>query len=1001
MKSLIASALTFLLIAHAPQSSSRGADLPSTVSTVATPIPLPGTAPMPPDKLRVVNPNTLQLTGTWRFIATRGEIATNGQFTAGTGWQKIPGAADPATVADFFSPKFDDAKWSDLNVPSNWEMEGFSPPTYNDADPTVGLYRRTIDVPQSFAGKRILWRFDGALSGTEVFVNGTSAGYHEGGYCAFDVDVTDLIQPGQKNLLTLRISKKVPTTDFDTGDYECLGGVYRQTYLIALPKTHVSDLTVQTPLDKDYRSAQLKIDVQVEGAPGATVQLQGRLTSADGTEVPGVTLAGQGAIAADGHATVSIQSAVSSPKLWSAEKPNLYFVVLHLTASDNTAEDVEQRFGFRQVEFKGGVLLWNGQPIKLQGTCRHEHYVTLGAALTDEIWLKDIDLMKRANVNAVRTSHYNHATRFLDLCDEKGFYILDEVPACWIHEFINNAAGGPAMKQRTAETIARDKNRPCVLAWSLGNENGMGRNLQTAFDYARQLDPTRPAFVSQQNGGSVKGQIIYDFHYPRPAEMQSATTFQPPQPIVYTEEPHIFYLPDYTANDTAVSELWGHALGDDWSLIRREPNFMGAFIWEWQGQGIADKYRKIDQPDPTKLRFENNKGVVDSYHNPKPEWWYVRAVYSPVAIPARDVHPADGKCDVPVESYFSFTDLSELTCHWTALKQDQKLQDGDLHIDCPPGQQTTATFPAPAGMDALRLEFTHPDGTSVTSYQLKVAGTPSPAPPPAQAPGSPIQITQSPDAIKVSNDRGTFVFDRATGELRQWSSSGHDLLVGGPIPNFGEVFFLPDGPWYRELQHDKLMSWTDSPRIEAANLTASMRWGTAQVVSTSIIHGGQTDRALGSFQVIYDIDPTGQAAVHWSINWNFDQPCQATEIGVKFTLANDLTQMSWSSEAYLTDYPPDHVGQPQGTCTSSDPTFRGAKRDLHWMVLSAKDHPGLTLLSDGSTLTARGKVADKSIALIMSRVLGIPHTYSNADAPHRVYLAPDSHYAGSFILRPQ
>ena len=189
---------------------------------------------------------------------------------------------------------------------------------------------------------------------------------------------------------------------------------------------------------------------------------------------------------------------------------------------------MQERFGFRQIENRNGVLLWNGVPIKCTGTCRHEEFSPYGHALTEDCWKTDIALMKAANINAIRTSHYNHSARFLELCDEAGFYVLDEVPFCWVADdpvvSLKNTNAVWAFILRSKETLARDKNRPCVMAWSIGNESGYGPNAQSAFDYMKANDPTRPAFISQQNLGKNPRTDFEDFHYPPIPELRSLAT---------------------------------------------------------------------------------------------------------------------------------------------------------------------------------------------------------------------------------------------------------------------------------------------------------------------------------------------------------------------------------------------------------------------------------------------------------------------------------------------
>ena len=215
----------------------------------------------------------------------------------------------------------------------------------------------------------------------------------------------------------------------------------------------------------------------------------------------------------DGTVDLHLSSSVTKPKLWSAEFPNLYYEVFSLSTEGKPVEVVQQRFGFRQIEIKDNVLLWNGAPIKLTGTCRHEEWSALGHALDEHAWETDASMIKAANINAVRTSHYNHAPRFLELCDEKGLYVLDEIPACFCNP--KDLSLKDAFVQHAVETLSRDKNLPCVLAWSCGNESGWGPDFAAMVDYVVAHDPTRPRFVSEQSKKQDPGKISFnDWHYP-------------------------------------------------------------------------------------------------------------------------------------------------------------------------------------------------------------------------------------------------------------------------------------------------------------------------------------------------------------------------------------------------------------------------------------------------------------------------------------------------------
>ena len=541
--------------------------LPAAV--LAAPVPVPGEAPVPVDRLRLGNTNVLPMTGTWRFSLEHGiSPAVKGELPA------------DAAVPDFASPDASDAGWTNILVPANWEIEGFSPLTFQERPATshdIGLYRRWVNVPASFASQTVLWHFDGAYDGAEVFVNGQRCGYHESGFTAFNIDVTHAIKAGQRNLFAVRLYKDTSSASLDHGDFWVLGGIYRETYLVALPPLHVDDVTVVTDLDDQYKDATLKSAVRVAGPAGAHFIVTGELYCLDGAkvEIPAASQAGD--IGAAGVATVNVSAPVTAPRLWNAEKPNLYYVFYRLSDGNRTVERVQDRIGFRKLENKGGVQLLNGVPVKYTGICRMEEFSPYGHAMNEDCWKTDIILMKADNINAIRLSHYDHAERFMELCDEAGFYLLDEIPACWIASEVRNASRTWAYVLRTQETMDRDKNRPSVVAWACGNESGYGVNNQAMFDYAKAHDPTRPAFISQQNQAQNPRTDFEDYHYPTLQQLRNMANPNHAQiPVIITEQ---------HSTDVGVAEVTNY-----WNIIWPADNIVGSFIWEWQAQGMYDKF---------------------------------------------------------------------------------------------------------------------------------------------------------------------------------------------------------------------------------------------------------------------------------------------------------------------------------------------------------------------------------------------------------------------------
>ena len=919
------------------------------------------------------------------------KVTENGQEIA---WRPpAPKAVHLSLAAQnaFTKPGYNDAGWNTISVPSNWEMLGYSIPTYDSVDNTVGLYRRRVSVPASWAGRRIYWHFDGALDGAEVFVNGQKAGYHESGYTAFDVDLTGLVKPGQTNLFAVRVSKTTPSFDCDTGDYQSMGGIYRDTSLISVPQTRIDDIVVRTPLAANYRDAILAAQVHISGTPGQPVEVAGTLYR--NGQPAGVRISGTGRLQTDGTASVALSAPVHAPALWSAEKPNLYYVVFQLTSNGKPVERVEQRFGFKQIEIKNNIVLWNGMPIKCTGICRHDFWGDKGFALTEANWVQDLTMMKAANINAIRTSHYNHAQRFLELCEEKGMYILDEVPYCWIGDQVKDPAYAPYLLQRARETLARDKNRPCVLAWSLGNENPNGVDSQMTMDLVKQTDPTRPAFVSGQTPATIVGQAWEDNHYPSP---DSVARFgqNPKWGANLSEQPHTFYEKEAQDYDPGVSDLWSEALMKNWNLLWKEPEILGSFIWEWQSQGVADKNEDTTQDyyyGPDRLRQENNKGVVDSFRHPKPEWWIVKSVYSPVAVTVRTVSPAGGKAAVPITNHYSFTNLSELTCRWTAYKNGATLKSGVQKLSCPPMQSTEASFPAPAGMTALRLEFDHPDGSSVIAYNLAVDGAAQPAAPSALAAGGALTVQDGPSTLTVGNALQTLALNKSTGNIQAWRVNGREMLLGGPTLNLGQG----------KAGSEQGMYHADQPPVTTnAQVSAQpAAGGAAQVTVSSTVLSGPGGSPLGTLTTVYDLTPNAEMTVHWSLQWTAPST-SLWEEGMTLALPSDLTRMAWRRDSYFTDYPAGHLGEPSGTSMAGSTLFRATKRGLHWLTLSGSGGGGLALLPDDAPLEGRANVAPTGIVLFASREVAGPHGLSGSWVEdHVIHADQGKALSGAFTLR--
>ena len=906
--------------------------------------------------------------------------------------------SDAGKLADFASPDFDDRGFSTITVPANWEMPGFSIPTYDNPDNAVGLYRRTVEVPVDFAGKRVLWHFDGVFETAEVFINGRRAGYHESGFTAFDLDVTDFIRPGQENLFAVRVCKNADSVDLDTGDYWALGGIYRDNYLVALPPTHVDDTTIITNLDSSYKNATLNAAVSVAGQPQQSFEVMGQLYQFDGTLVPTPGMSASGRLDAQGKATVRLSQPVAAPKLWSAEKPDLYYLVTTLTSEGKRLEQTQQRFGFKQIEIKDGVLLWNGVPIKCTGTCRHEEWSALGHALTEHEWETDVTLMKAANINAIRTSHYIDAERFLELCDEKGFYVLDEIPFCWADP--TNTSYTPAYLQRTDEAYARDKNRPCILAWSMGNESGFGPVNNAGFEEIQKLDPTRPAFISGALSKDNPKLSLLDWHYPSSETLQKLVSSpeRKTRPMLVTEGPHIFYISDALDYDYGVKDFWVYPLINQWNFIWPNDSMLGAFIWEWQDQGLADAFPGRTGVDAQGLRSNNNKGFVDGYRNIKPEYFNVKMVYSPVVIDARNFEVAGNSIPVRIQNRYSFTDLSELTCHWEAFMGDKQIASGDQHIPCASRSSCTANFNFVPGMDTLRLEFIHPDGRSIYVTRLEVKGTPHSAPPAEPAAKGTVSLRDNGVQIVAAVGDTELIVDKSSGAIISWMTGGEKLLAGNLVLNLGE------GRPKDKDSKDYIWS-AQPPQLSNPAVTSNQEGDRVKIIISNDFSLVESPKWKGKLVETLTLCPDGQLDIGWEMVWD-GEDARTWELGMKVPVPRALDHMEWRRDSQWTEYPPGHIGANSGTANPGDLAFRSTKRDLEWLTLSAPGQKAaLCLVKDADVpLHARGKAEKDDVILYANEASVI--VIAAKDFAHGLLLNQIVHlqhghtYTGGFSLRP-
>ena len=704
----------------------------------------------------------------------------------------LPGL-DAGADAQFTAPGFDVSRWQTIAVPANWELHGHAEPSYGDnLKDGLGLYRRTFTVPKNWAGRRTFLRFDGVAFGYQVWVNGKLAGASSASaFNRHTFDVTDLLQ--DRNTVAVRVTTKPLGYEFDLNDDWSLSGIYRDVTLISLPAVHVQDLAVSTVLQGS--DVRFTLDVQLS-APGATVHAE--LFDAKEKRVAGQVLN-----------NLSATLHIAQPQLWTAETPTLYRLVLNVKQQGKTIQTVEQRVGLREVRVVGKQLLVNGKPVKLRGVNHHDLDPVTGRAVTEAQMRQDLALMKQANVNYVRTSHYPPHPRLLELCDELGFYVMDEVAIGHGEKNLDNPAYRDNILARARATVMRDKNHASVIIWSIGNENPNNDFELDAGRLVKQLDPTRPITLPKIGSYFAKNyeQIppfvdLYSPHYPSNATLTGYAS-KLTRPTILTEYAHGLGL----ASDR---------IQDQWAILQANPVFAGGSIWHFHDQGLLRRSTTpVDPGQSTQYAWrdahqfydthglDGADGLVYADRTPQVDFWQMRKVYAPVQFVERTARVAPGpqRIAVTLENRHDFRSLQGVTLHWALQQNGVTRQQGKQALSAPARSSQATTIaveiPAPAAIltDVLVLQLRAVDehGLQINERSLRlVRAEPSQFDWTAtSAPATAPVLADEAGAVSITTTQWVLSVQRATGALTIRDRAGR-VLVDGIHPHGGRKFTMAE-----------------------------------------------------------------------------------------------------------------------------------------------------------------------------------------------------------------
>jgi beta-galactosidase len=783
-----------------------------------------------------------------RFEESKYYISLNGtwNFYYVDGYKDLPDNVTDSVVSL--------ADWKTINVPGNWELQGFGTPIYVNhpyefverdpktrlpkysppylpEDNPVGVYRREIEIPEEWSEREIFLCIDGAKSGVYVYINGKEVGYSEDSKTSAEFRINNYVKPG-KNSLVLKIFRWSTGSYLECQDFWRISGIERDLFLWSQPKTSLRDFRVKSILDDSYSNGIFELETTISNYnPGVSH-----------AEVSYELLDGAGKTVASGSKPVSIQgngenaikfdAELPNVATWTSEQPNLYKLLITVQKEgEKGGEVVPYPVGFRRYEIKAvrtgdridRLFLVNGQPIKLKGVNIHETNPKTGHYVPEELMLKDFALMKQNNINTVRLSHYPQSRRFYELCNELGLYVYDEanIESHGMYYGQESLAKQPEWEQahmdRTVNMFERNKNHPSVAIWSLGNEAGNGINFFHTYKYLKDQERNlmnRP--VNYERALWDYNTDMYVPQYPSAAWLEEIGKKGSDRPVVPSEYSHAM------GNSNGNLDL-------QWEAIYKYPNLQGAYIWDWVDQGMeaVDEngriYYKYGGDYGTDMPSDGNflcNGIVNPDRTPHPAMAEVKYTHQNFAV--ESVDPMKGIFKVINRQYFSNSDNYKF--RYFVTENGVQIFEGTLAVSLEPQQSTRVTVPvetikAKPGMEYfVNFEVIQKNASrlipaghvvAVEQYKLPIS---IPRQEFTDKTGkTELKISTSDNTIAVHSSRVNFVFDRKQGVVTSYKVNGQEYFEKGfgIQPNFWRA---PNDNDYGNGNPYRLQIWKESSR---------------------------------------------------------------------------------------------------------------------------------------------------------------------------------------------
>ena len=887
------------------------------------------------------SPYYMSLNGKWKFH-----------------WVKNP----DTRPKDFYKPSFYTGGWADINVPGNWERQGYgtaiyvnetyefddkmfnfkkNPPLVPSEENEVGSYRRTFTIPAGWEGRRVILCCEGGISFYYAWVNGEFLGYNQDSKTPAEWDITDKLKKGE-NTIALEVYRWSAGAYLECQDMWRLSGIERDVYLYSTPKQYIADYKVTSILEKNtYKDGVFELDVTVEGAAAGIATIAYELQNEAGKTV----LNGSQPVKSRGLSNLITfdEKRIPDVEKWSAEHPNLYTLILELKdANGKVTEVTGTKVGFRTSEIKDGRFCINGVPVLVKGVNRHEHS-QLGRTVSKELMEKDIKLMKQHNINTVRNSHYPAHPYWYQLCDRYGLYMIDEAnieshgmgygPA----SLAKDSTWLTAHMDRTHRMYERSKNHPAIVIWSLGNEAGNGINFERTYDWLKSVEKNRP--VQYERAEENYNTDIYCRMY------RSVDVIK--EYVARKDIYRPFILCEYL-----------HAMGNScggmkeyWDVFENEPMAQGGCIWDW----VDQSFREVDQDGnwywtyggdygPKDVPSFGNfccNGLVNAVREPHPHLLEVKKIYQNIKSTLVDKK----NLTIRVKNWFDFSDLNEYLLHWSVTGDDGTIvAEGSKEVGCAPHAVVDITLGAVKLPKTLReaylnLSWTRVNATPLVTSDWEVAYDQFVLPV--------SKNSWSGKPAKAGNT--TFVVDKSTGALKSLCLDGEELLAS-PITL---SLFRPATDNDNRDQHGAKL-WRQAGLDYLTQKVVSLKEGKNKTTVKADILNAE-GKKIGNAEFIYALNRDGSMKVQTTFEPDTSLVKSMARLGVTFEMKDTYENVTYlgrgEHETYIDRNQSGKIGIYKSTPERMFhyyvvPQSTGNRTDVRWMQLTDEGGKGCWIEAD-------------------------------------------------------